>query len=201
MGRQGRSVSDMQFHGGELFESTLVGRSPENREDPVDLAEFESVPRLIHRYDGDTFVNDPFEPAPLVGVPADGTELLGLDASGTELWAVGGGAASGPSAPPEPRSREGRWRRDWSATSFEEVPLKASFGSTDRFGDVAVMPGTRRSDRDRRPLRRPPQRQQQGVVARIAGRRDDDSTRLPVAGSGRGSAARIACPAPTNAGW
>ena len=43
--------------------------------------------------------------------------------------------------------------------------------------------------------------QQQGDRCPDRGRRDDDPTRLPAAGAGRGSAARIACPAPTSAGW
>jgi hypothetical protein len=83
-GPQGRGVSDMQFHGGELFEGTFVGRSPEDREQPVELAEPEPVPRLIHRLGPGGFVNDPFQPAPLEEVPVDGTELLGLDSDGQE---------------------------------------------------------------------------------------------------------------------
>ncbi len=104
-GPQGRGVSAMAFHDGELFETTLIGRSPENRTEPVELAEPEPVPRLIHRVGDLGFENDPFEPAPVAGVPVDGTELLALDSDGTELWAVGGGAASGPSAPPGRRGR------------------------------------------------------------------------------------------------
>jgi len=96
-GPQGRGVSDMAFQAGELYESTLVGRSVENRTDPVDLGEPESVPRLLHTVAGGSFANDPFEPAALPGVPADGSELLALDSDGANLWAVGGGAASGPS--------------------------------------------------------------------------------------------------------
>jgi len=46
-GPQGRAVSDMEFHGGKLYESTLVGRAPENRTEPPNLAEPEPVPRLI----------------------------------------------------------------------------------------------------------------------------------------------------------
>ena len=93
-----------------------MGRAPENRTDPVDLAEPEPVPRLLHEIDGQSFSNDPFLPKPLPGVPADGTELLALDSDGTDLWAVGGGAASGP-APPRPknRSRGRRSRHGWSA--------------------------------------------------------------------------------------
>ncbi len=113
-GPQGRGVTDMQFHAGELYESTLAGRSPENRTDLVDLAEPESVPRLLHTISGDVFANDPFEPTPLLGVPVDGTELLALDSDGTNLWAVGEGRRPDPRRPPAAPSSGRRWRRGLS---------------------------------------------------------------------------------------
>ncbi len=142
-GPQGRAVSDMQFHQAPLFESTYVGRAPENRTDPVDLAAPEPVPRLLHWVSGHAFANDPFLPQPQESVPADGTELLGLDSDGTDLWAVGGGAASGPSAPPEGVVARRPLAVRLIGGEFVEVPLSgATFGPTDRLGDVAAMPGS-----------------------------------------------------------
>lgn len=207
-GPQGRGVTDMEFHAGGLFESTLVGRSPENRTDVVELAEPEPAPRLIHRIADETFANDPFVPAPLPGVPADGTELLALDSDGSDLWAVGGGAASGPSAPEGDAVERPPLAARLVGDSFQELSLSgAGFGPGDRFGDVAAMPdsedayvtvvsfGERRSTNSK------------ATVARIGPGGAVATTRLPVAGAGRGSAARIACPAPeecwmvTWAGW
>ncbi|HXR30260.1 MAG TPA: hypothetical protein VN752_03885, partial [Solirubrobacterales bacterium] len=139
-GPQGRGVSDMQFHDGELFESTLVGRSPENRTEPVQLAEPEPVPRLIHRVAADAFDNDAFLPAQLKGVPDDGSELLALDSEGAELWAVGGGAASGPAAPQGGAVPRPPLAARLVDGEFEELSLSATFGPTDRFGDVAAIP-------------------------------------------------------------
>ncbi|HEU4737437.1 MAG TPA: hypothetical protein VFS48_10485 [Solirubrobacterales bacterium] len=209
-GPQGRGVSDMQFHGGALFESTLVGRSPENRTEPVDLAEPESSPRLLHTVGGFSFSNSPFLPAPLAGVPADGSELLALDSDGANLWAVGGGAASGPSASTFPNLVVERppLAARLVDTAFQEVPLKGvTFGAADRLGDVAAIPGTSEAFAavvpfaDRRAIN------SKATVARIKADGTTSTIRLPAAGAGRGSAARIACPAVnecwmvTWAGW
>lgn len=196
-GPQGRSVSDMQFHGGQLFESTLVGRSPENRTDPVDLAEPEPTPRLIHRIAGTTFANDPFQPTPLPGVPADGTELLGLDSDGTDLWAVGGGAASGPSAPSGGAVERPPLAARLVGGSFQEVPVSGgTFGPMTRFADVAAMPGTDAAYATAVPYAERRSPNAKATVALIQSSGATTTTRLPVAGAGRGSAARIACPAP-----
>ena len=207
-GPQGRGVSAMEFHDGELFETTLVGRSPENRTEPVELAEPEPVPRLIHRVGDLGFENDPFEPAPVAGVPADGTELLALDSDGTELWAVGGGAASGPSAPLGGAVARPPVAAHLVGDAFQQVELTgADFGPTDRFTDVAAIPGTDEAlaavvpFADRRSVN------SKATVARIAADGATTTTRLPVAGSGRGSAAQVACPAQNDcwlvtwAGW
>ncbi|HEX7058939.1 MAG TPA: hypothetical protein VF176_03735 [Solirubrobacterales bacterium] len=207
-GPQGRSVSDMQFHDGALYESTLVGRSPENRTDPVDLAEPESVPRLLHTIDAGAFERDQFEPAPLVGVPADGTELLALDSDGTDLWAVGGGAASGPAAPDGGAVERPPLAARLHVGVFEELTLSgASFGATDRFGDVAAIPGTGEAFATVVPFADRHSSNSKATVALIEADGTTTTTRLPVAGAGRGSAARIACPAPSDcwlatwAGW
>ena len=207
-GPQGRGVSDMEFHAGELFESTLVGRSPENRTEPVDLAEPESAPRLIHRIVGDTFANDDFLPATEKDVPDDGSELLALDSEEGELWAVGGGAASGPAAPQGgvvPRSPLAARLVDGE---FEQIDLsELGFGLTDRLTDVAVIPGTDEAMVTVVPFAERRSVNSKAIVARIDADGMVTRTRLPAAGAGRGSAARIACPAAnecwmvTWAGW
>ncbi len=207
-GPQGRGVSDMQFHAGELFESTLVGRSPENRTDPVDLAEPESPPRLIHGIEDGIFANDPFLPAPLAEVPADGTELLALDSDGSDLWAVGGGAASGSSAPVGGAVTRPPLAARLSVDGFEELTLSgASFGVNDRLGDVAAVPGTGEAVATVVPFSERRSVNSKATVARIEPNGTTTTTRLPLAGAGRGSAARIDCPAANDcwlatwAGW
>lgn len=215
-GPQGRGVTDMRFHDGELFEATLVGRSPENVEEAVDLADPEPVPRLLHRLEGPNFVNDPFEPEALEEIPEDGSELLALGGDGTDLWAVGGGAASssGPPAEGDPRAEEGGvvGRGPLAARlvgdSFEELSLTGDeLAPAERFGDVAAIPGTGEAlvavvpFADRRSVN------SKATVARIGADGTVATARLPTAGAGRGSAARVACPAAdecwmvTRAGW
>jgi hypothetical protein len=206
-GPQGRSVTDMEFHAGALYESTLVGRTPENRTDPVDLAEPEPVPRLIHTIAGDEFANDPFEPAPRPGVPVDGSELLGLDTDGTDLWAVGGGAASGPSAPTDGAVARPPLAARLVGGDFREVELRgASFGPTTRLGDIAAIPGSGAAYATAVPFADRRSTNSKANVALIRPNGGTTTTRLPPAG-GRGSAARIACPSATEcwmvtwAGW
>lgn len=208
-GPQGRGVADMQFHQGTLYESTVVGRSAENRADLVDLAEPEAVPKLIHEVEpGGIFANDPFEPASLPGVPADGTELLGLDSDGTDLWAVGGGAASGPSTPVEAAVARPPLIARLVGGEFQELSLTGStFGATDRFGDVAAIPGSDEAMATVVPFAERASANSKAIVAQVGPDGTTTTTSLPAAGSGRGSAARIACPAPeecwmvTRAGW
>ncbi len=207
-GPQGRGVSDMQFHQGTLYESTLVGRSPENRTEPVSLAEPEPVPRLLHTIAGDSFANDPFLPAAIKDVPADGTELLALDSEKGELWAVGGGAASGPSAPQGGAVARPPLAARLVSDELEELVLKgASFGLADRFGDVAVVPDTTEALATVVPFVERRSVNSKATVARIEADGTVTTTRLPASGAGRGSAARVECPAPnecwmvTWAGW
>jgi hypothetical protein len=217
-GPQGRGVTDMQFHGGELFESTLVGRSPENHVDPVDLAlPEEPFPHLLHRISAaGAFANDPFVPAPQPGVPDDGSEALALDSDGAQLWVVGGGAASS-SGPPadqfDPRHAGVVVERPplamrLVAGSFQELPLGgAPFGPTDRLGDVAAIPGTGEAFATVVPFGERRSVNAKATVARIEPDGTTTTLRLPAAGSGRGSAARIECAAAnecwmvTWAGW
>jgi hypothetical protein len=204
-GPQGRSVTDMQFHAGKLYESTLVGRSPENRSEPVELAEPETLPRLIHEISGTAFVNDPF--VPVVG-PDSESELLAMDSEGTDLWAVGGGAASGPAAPDGGAVARAPLAARLIGDSFQEVTLSgATFGEADRFGDVAAIPGTDEALATVVPFADRHSDNAKATVARIAADGTTTTTRLPAGGAGRGSAARIACPAQNDcwmvtwAGW
>jgi hypothetical protein len=207
-GPQGRGVTDMQFHQGALFESTLVGRSPENRTEPVDLAEPEPVPHLIHRIVGTAFANDPFVPAPLEGVPEQGTELLALDSDGANLWAVGGGAASGPAAPTGEAVERPPLAARLVGGAFEELSLSgAEFGAGDRFNDVAAIPGSEEALAALVPFADRRSTNSKATVARIEADGTTTTTRLPAAGAGRGSAARVECPSPSEcwmvtwAGW
>jgi hypothetical protein len=196
-GPQGRGVTDMQFHQGKLYESTVVGRAPEDRDDAVELAEPEPVPKLIHTIGGETFANDPFVPEPLAGVPANGSELLALDSDGADLWAGGGGAASGPAAPDESAVPRPPLLAHLVGNSFEELPLSgASFGAEDRIGDIAAMPGTEEAMAAVVPFAERRSANAKATVAQIGPDGSTATTRLPASGAGRGSAARIACPAP-----
>lgn len=208
-GPQGRGVSDIELHQGTLYETTLVGRAPENGTDVVQLADPEPVPRLVHTISAaGEFAADPFLPAPLPGVPADGTELLALDGDGADLWAVGGGAASGPSAPPEASVPRPPLAARLVGGAFEELSLSgAEFGSTDRFRDVAAIPGMGEALVAVVPFAERRSANSKATVGRIAADGSVATTRLPAAGAGRGSAARVACPASdecwlvTWAGW
>jgi hypothetical protein len=196
-GPQGRGVSDMQFHQGGLFESTYVGRGPENRTEAVELAEPEPVPKLIHTVSGHTFASDPFVPEVLPGVPANGTELLGLDSDGTDLWAVGGGASSGPAAAAEKSVERPPFAARLVGGAFQELELTgAGFGPTDRLGDVAAMPGSEAAMATVVPFADRHSANSKATVALIEPDGSTTTTRLPASGAGRGSAARIACPAP-----
>jgi hypothetical protein len=205
-GPQGRSVTDMQFHAGELFETTLVGRAPENRTAPVDLAEPESpFPRLLHRIDGTGFANDSFVPTEAAD---GGSELLALDSDGTDLWAVGGGAASGPAAPVGGAAARPPLVARLDGSAFEELALTGTtFGQTDRFGDVAAIPKTGEALATVVPFPERRSVNSKAIVARIKSDGTTTTTRLPAAGAGRGSAARVECPAAdecwmvTWAGW
>jgi len=208
-GPQGRAVSDIEPHAGKLYESTLAGRAPEQRGTSAELAEPEPVARLIHTIAGGTFANDPFEPAPLPDVPGDGSELLALDSDGASLWAVGGGAASGPAAdvPATVVARPPLAAR-LVGGAFEELPLAgATFGPTDRLGDVAAIPGTDDAFATVVPFAERRSINSKATVARIAPDGTTTTVRLPAAGAGRGSAARIACTSATEcwmvtwAGW
>jgi hypothetical protein len=203
---RGRGVTDIEPFGAGFYETTLAGARPENP-GPADPPDPDGRPRLLQRLEGGVFTDDPFEPAPRAGLPAGGTELLGLDSEGSELWAVGGGAASGAAAEEGPVPRPPLALRR-AGTAFEEVALDEDlFSDDERFSDVAVVPGTSSAWIAVQPFA---DRRSVNAKAKLALVEADGATetvRLPVSGAGRGSAARIACPAPddcwlaTYAGW
>ena len=199
-GPQGRAVSDMEAHAGGIYESTLVGRGPENR-DPPELAAPEPKPRLIHTVANEAFANDPFEPADRAGVPPDGTELLGLDSDGTQLWAVGGGAASGPSAPEGGAVLRPPLAARLEGGAFRELALSdALFRPGERLGDVAAVPGTSSAWATVVPFAERRNTNARAKVALIGADGAALVTRLPTSGAGRGSAAKIAFTGPAD-GW
>jgi hypothetical protein len=205
---RGRGVSDVEPFNGSFYETTLAGRRPENR-DPPDPPNPGLVPKLIQHINGTTFSDDPFEPLPRAGVPFDGTELLGLDSEGGELWVVGGGAASGPAAPQAggPVARPPLAAR-LVGGAFSEISLDETlFSDSERFADVAVIPGTSSAWAAVQPFAERRSANAKAKLALIAANGATDTIRLPLSGSGRGSAARVACPAPddcwmvTYGGW
>ncbi len=199
-GPQGRAITDFESLGGELYESVLVGPGPEQAQPPANR-DPENVPLLLHARAGTAFASDPFEPGANAGVAADGTELLAMDATARRIWAVGGGAASGPAAPTDGAVARPPIAvvRDPGDTAFRELPLAAppgTFGATDRFVDVAAIPGTNDAWVAVQPFADRRSVNARAKVARIDGDTGEVTVvRLPLAGSGRGAATRIACPA------
>jgi hypothetical protein len=204
--RSGRAVTDLVAVAGGFVETVAVGarRGSADAPDPRPL---ESQPLLLHRIAAGSFASDPFVPA----AEADGgSELLAADSYDGRTWAVGGGAASGPEVPE--RGVDGVVPRpplvavSTGGEAFSELPLTgAGFGSADRFEDVAGVPDgawaalVPFADRGRTNAK--------ALVAKIDLTGATTVTSLPLSGSGRGSAARIAFPSATegwmvtNAGW
>lgn len=212
-GPQGRGISDLEAHDGTIFESAYAGPRAEDRSQAINRVS-EPVPALLRRINAAGTVSlDPFVPQPLAGVPDDGSELLALDSDGSQLWAGGGGAASGPAAPvdgavarPPLLTRLG----PGEGTPREITPVAAAgvLGATERVADLAALPETDDAMLALQPFA---ERRSTNAKARV-GRIDAttgqlDVVRLPASGAGRGSAARIACPATgqcwmaTTAGW
>lgn len=206
---QGRGVTGIFPLGSTLWETTLVGQRPEDPTGEVDLAEPEVPrPRLIHRIDGGTFANDPFQTSGLPGVPDDGTELLAIDGDGTQLWAAGGGAASGPAAPAGGSVARPPIVVRMAGGAWQEVPIPAAaFGPSDRIVDLAVLPGTDSAWAVVQPFAERRSTTAKAKLALIKADGTVEVTRLPASGAGRGSAARIDCATATDcwmathAGW
>ncbi|WP_026912713.1 hypothetical protein [Patulibacter minatonensis] len=140
---QGRGVSDLITHRGQVLESTYVGTGPGAQGTRPFLNAPEPVPALLHRIDGLSFTNAPFTPAPMDGVPTDGTDLRSLDTDGTTAWAVGGGANSGPSAADGFVPRTPIAVRKDGDGAWQELPLQGDLPTAKWFGSVAALPETR----------------------------------------------------------
>jgi hypothetical protein len=198
---QGRGVTDIEAFDGAFYETVLVGRTPGDASDEVSGFLFEPEgdhPRLIHKIQNGIFTNDPFLPQDLSGVPPNGSELLALGNSGDHLWAVGGGASSGPAAPAGGRVSRPPLVVRFQNGTWTEMPVSASsFADTDRFVDVAPVPGDTAAwvavDRanDLTHL---------AEVARINSDGTATTTLLPEVGPAKGTAARIAFTSPDD-GW
>jgi hypothetical protein len=208
---QGRGVSDVvALADGTFAETTLVGVQREDRTTPVSLATPETAPLTIHTIaPGGAFATAPFAALPRVGVPAGGTELLAADvAAGNAPWFVGGGAASGPDAPPDDSVARPPIAVRLADGFYRELPLdETPFGAHDRFTDVAAVPG---GDDAWTTVQSYAERGSSTARARVAHLRSDGSAtveQLPAGGAGRGAAARIELTSPTegwmvtNAGW
>lgn len=207
---QGRGVSDLlALPGGGFVETALVGAQREDRDTPVSLAQPEDAPVLVHEIHGAAFSNTAAVALPRPDVPLDGTELLAADAApGNVPWFVGGGAASGPSAPAGDSVARPPIALRRVGALHQELPLEETpFGTNDRFVDVAAVPGA--SDAWMA-VQSYAERGSLTARARVARVQPDGSVaveRLPAGGAGRGAAARIEMVAPnegwlvTNAGW
>lgn len=206
---QGRGVSDVIAADGRFLEATLAGVQREDRDSPLSLATPEPVAQTIHSIAGGRFRNEPFTALPRAGVGPAGTELLAADvAAGTEPWFVGGGAASGPGAPAGGSVPRPPIAVRLAGGIYRELPLdETPFGATDRFTDVAAVPG---EDGAWTTVQAYAERGSTTARARVAHLRPDGTAtvvRLPAGGAGRGAAARVEFTGPgegwmvTNAGW
>lgn len=209
-GPQGRGVSAMTVFGGRFFETTYVGRSRENTSDPVDLAQPEVPgPRLLHSIDAaGAFRNEAYVAADRPGVPDDGTELLTVDSDGTNIWAGGAGASSGPAPPPDGIVERPPIAIRRSGDFWQEVALDESqFRTADRITAITPMSGSGDAIAAVSTFAERRSTTAKARVARITPSGAVTIVSLPSSGAGRGSASRIACPAPeecwmvTTAGW
>ena len=178
--------------------ATLVGRSPEDRTDPVELGGTRAgaAPDPPGRRPG-------LRKRPLRA----GTARRRARSTGPSCW------PSTATAPISGRSaaerRRGRRRRSDGAVARPPVAAQSrrrllpagrpercrAFGPTDRFTDVAAIPGTDEALATVVPFADRRSVNSKATVARIAADGTTTTTRLPVAGAGRGSAAQVACPA------
>ncbi|HEY4276945.1 MAG TPA: hypothetical protein VGM91_01925 [Conexibacter sp.] len=207
---QGRGVSDVVFSGDRFYESLYDGIQKEDRVDEVSLAEPETFfPQLIHTITNGVFADAPFAALARPGVPFDGTELLAADATpGNGPWFVGGGAASGPDAPASEPVARPPIAVELTGDRYREMPLDVSaFGPTDRFSDVAAVPGGNDAWVTVQSYDERGSTTARGRVAHIANDGSVSVQRLPSSGAGRGAAARVEFTGPnegwmiTNGGW
>jgi hypothetical protein len=213
-GPAGRGASDLAAHRGTIFESLVVGRTPES--DAAAIAPPPGPPQVLqHLTSAAGITADPFLPTPdLDGdVPADGTDLLSLDSDGTQLWVAGAGSASGASGRgDEPVQRTPLLARATDGAVGEITPGPLPDGSalstTARLTQIAAIPG---SDEAWASLEEYADTGSANVRARLVRVRADGTilqdARLPLSGQVLGSGWRIACGAPqdcwmaTSRGW
>ncbi len=136
---QGRAVSDLLAHDGQLYESTLVGRRAGDDAEP-DLQQTEAAPLLLHRIVGEGFGSESFVPQTFAD---EGTELRALDGDDQTAWAVGGGAVSGPATATALFAARPPLAARLDGGLWHELPTSgAGLGDRDVFADVAGVPGT-----------------------------------------------------------
>lgn len=199
---QGRGVSGLAYYGGTFYESTFVGTQAGDSKDPVTLANPEPFgPMLIHKLAGSTFEDANFLPYPYPGVPAEGEELLSAKSDGTDLWLSGGGAASGPAAPPDGSVPAPPIAVHYNPPFFQQAPIDTSlFGPESRFVDIAPVPGTETAWVADQALSERGSATDRAKVALIGADGSATTDTLPASGAGRGSAQLVAFSAP-NEGW
>ena len=123
---------------------------------------------VIRRINGHSFAADPFLPAPLEAVPADGRELLALDSDARHQPL--GGVVAPPPRGPRPRGRRGREAAAGGAPRRRVLAEELTTGaSAHRPASAAVSrdTGGRRRGGDRGAVRRRTQHQRQATVALI----------------------------------
>jgi hypothetical protein len=207
---QGRGISDVQYFQGNWYETAFAGSGRENRTDPTFVTADEPFgPELLRGLGSDGIWRGlNFLPRQVDGVPGDGSELLAIGGDTTDLWFAGGGAASGPDAPAGGSVPRVPLAAHQQGDFYQELDLDPSqFGPTDRFVDIAPVPGTTDAWVADQPFA---DRASTTAKAKVALLHADGTAQvftLPAAGAGRGSAAKIACPAAndcwmvTSAGW
>ena len=195
-------MTDLEAHiGGTILETVRVGKTPGDRSGEVDLFEPEPQPRLIHRIIRRRRSRTTRSPSRRwAACRSTGPSCSRSTATASRSGPAGGGATSGPAVPqggihPRPPLAAFLDGTRWREVAFPAAP----FTTTDRFVDVAAVPGTTTAwaaverfgeGADRR-LR----------ARRAAGtRRHCDGDHAPGGGPGRGSAAKVAFTGP-NEGW
>ncbi len=201
---QGRGISAIGTFQGRWYQTAFAGAQREDRSDPTFVSADEPYgPELLRGLGADgqwRGVN--YLPRALDGVPADGTDLLALSANATDFWVAGGGAASGPDAPPGGSVARPPVAVRASGAFYQELPLDSSqFGLGDRFVSVAAVPGSSDAWVADQPFADRASTTAKAKVALLHANGTAHLDTLPAAGAGRGSAAKIACRPRTTAGW
>lgn len=196
----GRSVTDMAYHGGALYESVAVRGGDEA------AAESESEPSLLHQIfsEAGSFHFLPLYTEPALAVVPGELDGLHLSSDGEEMWGVAG-AAEGSSAP--------LLAVRLGEAGFEAVTPQDPEGvleAGDGIGDVAVDPGAAAAWVS---FRRPgdsPEFSPARLTRIHADGTVDPAVLLPSPGESigdKGPAGPVACPAPgqcwtaTQRGW